>query len=272
MQDEVTGRIANTVQSELVVAEARRTADPDVQDFILRGRAATYRQASREKWSEAAGFFRAALALDPLSVEARTWLARALVTDALDYQNDAATVDLRHAEELIEQVLTVSPNSANAHFAKGELLRAQSRPEDAIFEYEAVIALDRNFAAAYCYLGACKLLAGFVDDVIPLEDLAIRLDPRSPVIGSRYFYIGTAHLLRSRLDAAILWLEKARSAYGWFHPVHAGLAAAYALNGETERAVAALGEARKLSDRYSSISRLKAGLEGSGLKYRSSAL
>jgi tetratricopeptide (TPR) repeat protein len=122
-----------------------------------------------------------------------------------------------------------------------------------------VIALDHNFAAAYCYLGACKLLAGFIDDVIPLEDIAIRLDPRSPVIESRYFYIGAAHLLRSRLDEAILWLEKARSAYGWFHPVHAGLAAAYALNGETERAVAALGEARKLSDRYSSISRLKAG-------------
>jgi tetratricopeptide (TPR) repeat protein len=167
-------------------------------------------------------------------------------------------VDLRRAEDLIEQVLAVSPNSANAHFAKGELLRAQSRPEHAIFEYEAVIALDHNFAAAYCYLAACKLLAGWVDDVIPLEEHAMRLDPRTPAIGSRYFYIGAAHLLRSRLDEAILWLEKPRSVYGWFHPVHAGLAAAYALNGEIDRAVAALGEARNLSDRYSSISRLKA--------------
>jgi hypothetical protein len=38
------------------------------------------------------------------------------------------------------------------------------------------------------------------------------------------------------------------------------LAAAYALNGETERAAAELAEARKLSadDRYTSITRLKA--------------
>jgi tetratricopeptide (TPR) repeat protein len=106
--------------------------------------------------------------------------------------------------------------------------------------------------------GCRKLLAGFIDDVIRLEDHAIRLDPRTPAIASRYFYIGAAHLLRSRLDEAILWLEKTRSVRGWFHAVHAGLAAAYALNGETERAVAALGEARKLSDRYSSISCLKA--------------
>ena len=42
--------------------------------------------------------------------------------------------------------------------------------------------------------------------------------------------------------------------------VHANLASAYALNGETERATTELTEARRLSsdDRYSSLARLKA--------------
>ena len=140
---------------------------------------------------------------------------------------------------------------------KGQILRAQSRPEDAIFEYETTIALDRNHTFAYCYLGACKLLTGSVDEVIPLEEQANRLSPRAPEIGGRYFYIGAAHLLRSRLEEAVLWLERARSTYAWFHPVHASLAAAYGLKGETEQASAALAEARERSDRYSNITHLK---------------
>ena len=68
------------------------------------------------------------------------------------------------------------------------------------------------------------------------------------------------HLLQSRTDEAIVWLEKARSANPEHPIVHAFLASAYALKGETERAAAELAEARRLSgdDRYSSIARLKA--------------
>jgi ferritin-like protein len=52
--------------------------------------------------------------------------------------------------------------------------------------------------------------------------------------------------------------------------VHAYLAAAYALNGETERAAAEIAEARRLSDqdRFSSIARLKATWDYSVPKIR----
>jgi len=68
------------------------------------------------------------------------------------------------------------------------------------------------------------------------------------------------HLLQSHTKDAILWLEKARVAMPERRDVHANLASAYALNGETKRAIAELTEARRLSsdDRYASISRLKA--------------
>ena len=68
------------------------------------------------------------------------------------------------------------------------------------------------------------------------------------------------HLLQSRADEAITWLEKARN-HTPAHPnIRAWLAAAYALIRETERATVELAEARKLSrdDRYSSFARLKA--------------
>ena len=89
---------------------------------------------------------------------------------------------------------------------------------------------------------------------------AIRLSPRDPEIGNCYFRIGQIHMVQSRTDEAIVWLEKARSANPRHPQFHAYLASAYALKGETERAAVELAETRRLSgdDRYSSIARLKA--------------
>jgi predicted Zn-dependent protease len=59
---------------------------------------------------------------------------------------------------------------------------------------------------------------------------------------------------------AIVWLEKVRRAAPVAPLTRSRLAAAYALEGETERAVAELAEARRLSTdgRFSSIRRLMA--------------
>jgi hypothetical protein len=95
--------------------------------------------------------------------------------------------------------------------------------------------------------------------VIPLEEQAIRLGPRDPGIAYRYGLIGLVHLLQSRTDEAIVWLEKARGAVPTVPFHHSHLASAYALRGETERAAAELAEARRLSggDLFSSIAHLK---------------
>jgi len=109
-------------------------------------------------------------------------------------------------------------------------------------------------------LGWCKLLTGSMEEVIPRIEQALRLSPRDPAISNWYEWIGMVHLLQSRIDGGIVWLEKARNA-NRVHPlIRAQLAAAYALHGETERAVTELAEACRLSpdDRFSSIVRFKA--------------
>jgi adenylate cyclase len=87
----------------------------------------------------------------------------------------------------------------------------------------------------------------------------IRLSPRDPYIGSCYSRIGAAHLLQSRTEEAITWLEKARTAIPFRPFPRICLAAAYGLKGDTERAASELAEARRLSPdgRYSSIARLQ---------------
>jgi len=156
--------------------------------------------------------------------------------------------------------LTTSPRYAHAYVIKGRALSVQNRWEEAIPEYEMALALNRNSAAALQGLGQCKLLAGPIDEAISLAEEAIRLSPRDPYIGYAYFVIGAAHLLESRTAEAIVWLEKARSAMPAVPMVRSGLASAYALRGETERAAIELAEARRLNggDTFSSIAKIKA--------------
>jgi len=263
LQNEITGRIARALQLELTIAEAGRlTEHPDALAYILRGRALWWKPISKENDDEGVSLLERALALDPRAVEAQIWLALLLINRVVDLTSDAPDVDIQRADELIARALAVSPNSAWAHYVKGQVLRAQLRYEDAAIEYETAITLDRNLANAYAWLGRCKLLIGSVDEVIPVTEYAIRLSPHDRSVGFWYWLIGAVHLLKARTREAIPWFEKARSAYPGSHYIHASLAAGYALRGETKRAAVALGEARRLSDRYASMTYLKAAPGG----------
>jgi adenylate cyclase len=262
LQDEITSRIAIVLNPTLVTAEAARpTENPDALDYLFRARAAGWKPPSRNKYAEQIRLLERALALDPLSIEARSFLAIALTSRAISGTADAAAADIARAEGLAWQVLTASPRNPLVHFARGQVLRAQWRFEEAIPEYEAAIAGNRNFVGALHPLGQCKLFVGLIEETIALEEQAICLSPRDPeLLGVWYSQIGIVHLLQSRNDEAIGWLEKARSNTPERPDIHANLAAAYALRGETQRPAAELAEARRLSadGRFESIARLKA--------------
>jgi len=261
LQDEITSRIAVTLDLELVAREAARAPEhSDPLDYIFRGRATVSNPQSRARYAEAIGMFEHALALDPHSVSARSWLALTLANRVINQMSDTTSTDTARAEGLVGQALASSPRSATVHFAKGEVLRAQRRYAEAIPEYETVLAFDRNSAWGLYALGHCKLMTGSIEEVIPLIEQAIRLSPREPMIGVRYYLIGTVHLLQSHTDEAIVWFEKARSAMPTAPFVRSHLASTYALRGETERAAAELAEARRLAgdDSFSSIARMRA--------------
>jgi adenylate cyclase len=100
--------------------------------------------------------FERALVIDPQSVEAQTRLAYALVGRVVEQMAGSAAADMERAEGLVGQALAASPSNSFAHMAKGQLLRAQGRCQEAIPEFETALALDRNRVGALADLGWCN--------------------------------------------------------------------------------------------------------------------
>jgi TolB-like protein/tetratricopeptide (TPR) repeat protein len=261
LQNEITSRIAVALNTELIIAEVSRpTVTPDALDCLLRGRAAFSKPPTCSSLAEAIDWIERALALDPRSSEAQSLLAYMYAFRVLNQMSDTRACDIARAEELVAQALDATPENPLAHLAKGQILRMHGRYEEAVPEYETVIAADPNCVLAIAALGFCKLGTGPLEQAIALMEQAMRLSPRDARIGIWCYVIGRAHLLQSRTDEAILWLERARRAYPQSALTHAFLASAYALKNQVELASAELAEARRRSidDRYSSIACFKA--------------
>jgi adenylate cyclase len=184
LQTDITKRIAVALNRELVIAEAARPIDrPDALDYILRGRAALMKLPTEDSRAAAIALFERALWLEPQSVMAQSWLARALTTRATDRITTSAGTDIARAEGLVGKALAVAPRSALAHYARGTLLRAQDRFQEAIPEYQMAIEFDRNWLDAYANLGQSKFYTGSLEEYVPLLEQAIHLSPQDPLIG-----------------------------------------------------------------------------------------
>ena len=260
LQSEITGRIAFALSLEMVDAEAARPiANPEALDYIFRGREAFFgRVPTRENYDAAIGLYERALTLDPQSSEAKTYLAGALINRVIVFPTASAPSDLSRSGKLIDEALAAGTPIPWAHYVKGSVLRAKGLWEEAIPEFEAALALNRNMTGALQGLGWCKLFTGSLDEVIPLAEEGIRIGPRDPSIGFRYLQIGEVHELQGPPDAAIGWLERARAAIPAFAGPLLHLASVHALAGDAGLAAAELAAARRLNpDHYSSIARLK---------------
>jgi adenylate cyclase len=83
-QSEITGRLARTLNLELLEHASRRieqekAVDPDARNLVIRARALVYRPAAIAIREEARRLFERALEIDPSSIDAKSGLAELLV-------------------------------------------------------------------------------------------------------------------------------------------------------------------------------------------------
>jgi TolB-like protein/Tfp pilus assembly protein PilF len=272
-QDEITGRLARTLDVELVRDVGRRiaeekAADPDARDLVMRGKALRFRPASAANREQALRDFERALEIDPRSSDAKIGIASTLVANLADGWSCFRQKDEVRAEQLLLEVSETGLNSASAHGAVGMLRRVQDRLCEAKMEFEAAIALDRNDAGAFFQLGVTVMLLGQPKAAIPHIEKAIRLNPHDPNAAARYWALGLCHLLLRHVDRALELMIKARAENARLWYVHLDLAGALGLRGDLEEARTALAKALELRPEINSLARLRAYPGGGNPEFR----
>ena len=261
-QDEITGRLARTLNLELVQAvgrqiEREQPVNPDAQDLIMRGWALYQRTPVASSRDDAKQAFERALQIDPKSYEAKLGIASVLVV-GLAVGSDQPEKDEAQAEKLLNDLLARDPNRSQLHATIALLRRFQNRLPESRIEWERAIELDPNNAAAIGQLGVTLIYLGEPAAAILLEEKRIRLNPNDPNIALAYWSLGLAHLLQGHLPEAVDWLSRARAANPRIYYIDLDLAAALALNGDLAGARAALAESLKLKPDINSMVRQRA--------------
>ncbi len=257
-QNEITARLARTLNLELMAAEANRSeqrnaADPDASDLVMRGWAWMYRPTSNATLQKARQLFERALEVDPLSIDARIGLARSLGMGVGGAWSGYGPQDLARAEQLALEAIERDARRSMAHQAMGHVRRMQHRLREAQIELETALALDPNNYDAVLQLGWIFINLGEPDAAIVQAEKTLRLSPRDPGAWSSYAQLGNSYLLLNQLDQAIDYFIKSRAANPRVWWVHYYLAGALGLKGDLNAGGAALAESLKLKPEVNSI-------------------
>ena len=262
-ENEITGRLARTLNLEIVKAAGRRieqerAVDFDAGDLVMRGWAWYYRSSSKTDRLEAQRRFEEALEMDPGSVDARVGIARILVGNMVDGWSSSFQQDEARAEKLLLEAVDHDANSSAARATMGYLREIQNRLVEAQLEFETAIELDRNNANTIAHLGITLMLLGQPEAAIPQIQTAIRLNSREPGIAGCYWALGTCHLLLGHVDQAVDLLRKSRAVNPQRYFIHLYLAGALGYRGDLDEARTVLAEVIKLKPEVSSLARWRA--------------
>lgn len=255
LQDEVVGRLSNSLGYELVKAEAESQAgskNADAIDLELRGRAmfvTRFQQGADYKkiTHDAQGLFGQALAIDPDNADA---LAGSAFTYFVDYyygwRPDITDYDVKVLGQA-DRAISLDPNNMQAYIAKTFYLNGTHRAADGLRVADQGLAIDPNNASLYNVRGYSKINLGQFDEAKADIHKAIELSPRDPQMGLWRTNLADAEMGLGNYDAAIDLIQRAIDAGFRTSYSYRELAAALALAGKTDEARAALAEALKFT-------------------------
>jgi TolB-like protein/Flp pilus assembly protein TadD len=243
MQDEIVSRLANSLNAELITAEARRaerSPRAEAMDLIFQGRSWFNKGMTPDNLAQARSFFAKALALDPENVEAMVGLARVDVTLGGFAVTDDSSARFAAAEKTITKALALAPNHALAHWVLGVVQVFTKRATQGIAQCAHALALDHNLAGAHALIGYAKTLLGRGAETEGHINEALRLSPRDTGAPRWFVWGGIAKAQVEANEETVVWLRRGLEANRNFSTAHFHLAAALARLGELDEAHAAV--------------------------------
>jgi TolB-like protein/class 3 adenylate cyclase len=261
MQDEIVSRLANTLNTQLIEAEARRAEralHPDAMDLYFQGRACLHKGLTNEHLAQARGFFERALALDPGNIDAVVGAAIVDFNRGANLFTDDRAAPLAAAEAALIKVLSTAPQHAQAHNVLAAVHVYTARAAQGIAECEQALSLDRNLAQAHAGIGMAKNILGRGEETEAHIQEALRLSPRDIFAHRWMMFAGAAKLWHGDDAEAVAWLRRSIDANRNFPIAHFHLATALALLGALDEARAAVKAGLTLDPDFT-IRRYRAG-------------
>jgi TolB-like protein len=253
MQDEIVSRLANSLDAELIAAEARRAECsplPDATDLVFQGRAWFNKGLTPDYVAQARRFFERAISLDPKNVEAMVGLARVDLALGGALMTDDWSVRFISAEATLNKALSLAPNHALAHSILGVVQMYTNRAAQGIAECEHALTLDRNLATAHAWIGLAEYLLGQGAETEGHINEAFRLSPRDTLAPRWLVYVGLAKVQLNADAEAVVWFRRGLDANRNFSIAHFNLAAALARLGKLDEARAAVKAGLSLYPRF----------------------
>ena len=239
MQDEIVSRLANTLNAELIQAEARRaerSIRPDAMDLYFQGRAFLSKGITPAVMVRARDFFARALALEPDNIEAAVAAAHVDLAVGSSSMADDSPAHFRAAEKVLNSVLLRAPNHPRAHMLLGAVQIRTNRAAKGIAECRQALALDRNLADAHGFIGLGKHALGRGEEAEGHIQEALRLSPRDMRAFLWFMIVGMAKLMSNSDLEALDWLRRSVEANPNFALSHFHLAGALAMMGDVKEA------------------------------------
>jgi TolB-like protein/class 3 adenylate cyclase/Flp pilus assembly protein TadD len=239
MQDEIVARLANALNTQLVLAEARRAEqapNPDSMDLYFRGMSEYNKGLTPSHLSEARKLFEHALALDPGNVDAIVGAALADSMLAGAHMSDDRNAHLGAAESLAVKALSLAPENALAHLCLGIVQMFTNRAAKGIPELERALTIDRNLAAAHAYIGLAKNFIGRGEEAASHIEDALRLSPRDTAGYLWHHFAGSVNVFLGKNEEAVARLRQAIGVNRNSAIVHVYLAVALAELGRLDEA------------------------------------
>jgi TolB-like protein/class 3 adenylate cyclase/Flp pilus assembly protein TadD len=254
MQDEIVSRLANTLNAQLIAAEARRSEHalhPSALDLYFQGMARWNKGWTPLHLAQARSLFERALELDPENIEVLVGIAAIDTAIGCFFVTDDIDARFTAAETAVIKALSLVPQHAYAHLILGVVQTCSNRTAQGLAECGHALSLNPNLAEAHAVIGIIKLMIGRPAETEGHVQEAMRLSPRDEGAHRWLGWVGLAKVHLGADQEAVGWLRQCLQANANYPLAHFELAATYALLGKLEEAQAAASAGLSLDPTFS---------------------
>jgi TolB-like protein/class 3 adenylate cyclase len=214
LQDQVTSRIARTLDLQLFESEARRAqrerpTNPTATDLAMQGWAIVNRPSSRDIILKAHALFEEALRIDPDLPSANLGLRRTTYYHFSGRLVDDPSKMLDRAETLVRRVIAQDPMNGRAYNVLGDVLTGKKDMEGAIASMRKAVELNPSDAGGWVSVGYLLAFQGRFDEALEPLHRSMSVSPRDPQVWVAQMWLGNVAFALGRDGEALEWSRKA---------------------------------------------------------------